>query len=72
MRTRGISIAIATALYSFFCPKPIKDAATAFELAQRESGYLKAKERPRYRPRDQGLPRPWGQGGVIPKQDALR
>jgi len=43
MRTRGISIAIATALYSFFlCPKPIKDAATAFELAQRESGYLKA------------------------------
>jgi hypothetical protein len=28
------------------------------------------RERPRYRPRDQGLPRPWGQGGVYPKQDA--
>jgi len=36
----GISIAVATALYSFFCPKPIKDAATAFELAERESGHL--------------------------------
>ena len=27
-------------------------------------------ERPRYRPRNQGLPRPRGQGGVYPKQDA--
>jgi hypothetical protein len=30
-------------------------------------------ERPRYRPRDQGLPRPLAaKGGAIPKQDAVR
>lgn len=36
----GISIAVATALYSSFCPKPIKESGSAFELGQRESGHL--------------------------------
>lgn len=36
----GICIAVATALYSCFCPKPIKDSGSAFELGQRESGHL--------------------------------
>jgi hypothetical protein len=38
----GIAIAIATALYSSFCPKPIKESGSAFELGQRESGHLLA------------------------------
>ena len=29
------------------------------------------RERPRYRPRDQGLPRPWGQGGVYQSRTLL-
>lgn len=36
----GILIAAATGLYSVFCPKPIKDYQTAFELAQSECQYL--------------------------------
>lgn len=36
----GISVAVATALYSSFCPKPIKESGSAFELGQRESGHL--------------------------------
>jgi hypothetical protein len=38
----GICIAVATALYICFCPRAIKDAGTAFDLAQRESGHLRA------------------------------
>lgn len=36
----GISLAVATGLYSFFCPKPVKDHGSAFELAQSECQYL--------------------------------
>jgi hypothetical protein len=36
----GISLAIATGLYSFFCPKPIKDHGSGFELADAECDYM--------------------------------
>lgn len=36
----GISLALATGLYSWFCPKPIKDHNSAFELAQSECQYM--------------------------------
>ncbi len=36
----AISLAIATGLYSYFCPKPIKDHGSAFDLAQAECQYL--------------------------------
>jgi len=36
----SIFVAIATGLYSCFCPKTIKDHATAFEVARNESQHL--------------------------------
>ena len=36
----GIFLAIATGLYSLFCPKPVKDHGSPFDLAQRESGHI--------------------------------
>jgi hypothetical protein len=36
----GISLAVATGSYSYFCPPPIKEHATAFGLARDESQYL--------------------------------
>lgn len=36
----GISLAIATGLYSSFCPRTIKDHGSAFELAHSECEYL--------------------------------
>jgi hypothetical protein len=36
----GICLAVATGLYSWRCPKPIKDHETAFALAQSEAQYL--------------------------------
>jgi hypothetical protein len=36
----GIFLAVATALYSLFCPKPIKDHGSAFDLAQTECQHL--------------------------------
>lgn len=36
----GICLALATGLYSFYCPKPIKDHGSAFELAQSECQHL--------------------------------
>jgi hypothetical protein len=36
----AISLAVATLLYSVFCPKPIKDHGTAFDLADSECEYL--------------------------------
>jgi hypothetical protein len=36
----GICLAVATALYSWYCPKPIKDHETASALAQSEAEHL--------------------------------
>ena len=36
----SISLAVATGLYSCFCPKPIKDFSSGFDLAQNESQHL--------------------------------
>jgi hypothetical protein len=36
----GVALAVATGLYSGFCPKSIKDHATAFELARDECQHL--------------------------------
>jgi hypothetical protein len=36
----GFCLAVATGLYSCFCPKPIKDHATAFDLAQSECRHI--------------------------------
>ncbi len=36
----GISLAVATGLYSVFCPKPVKDHGSGFEPAQSECQYL--------------------------------
>jgi hypothetical protein len=36
----GISVAIATGLYSCFCPRPIKEHGSAFELAYSECQHL--------------------------------
>lgn len=36
----GISLAVATGLYSAICPRPIKDHATAFELARNEREHI--------------------------------
>ena len=36
----SMCLAVATALYSSFCPRPIKDHGSAFDLAQRECRYL--------------------------------
>jgi len=36
----GIAIAMATGLYSYYCPKPIKDHGTAFELAESACRHL--------------------------------
>jgi hypothetical protein len=36
----GICLAVATGLYSLFCPNPIKDHGTAFDLAHSECQYM--------------------------------
>jgi hypothetical protein len=36
----GIFLAIATGLYSLFCPRPIKDHGNAFDLTERECRHL--------------------------------
>jgi hypothetical protein len=45
----GIYLAVATGLYSLFCPKPIKDHGNAFDLAERECRHLVVTQRgPQY------------------------
>jgi hypothetical protein len=36
----GICLAVATGLYSAFCPKPVKDHGSAFDLAHSECQYM--------------------------------